>query len=137
MKWELHHVNLNIFNLQESLRFYRDILEFESTNTHTIGTSYADLGYDETNLAVIGDDNRGIHLIQPLPGYARKTGLPINPTLGGHIAFAVSDIKRAKARLVAAGIEVADAGDYAMPGIAQLYFFDPALNMIELNQKID
>lgn len=136
MKWALHHVNFPAHNLQKSIDFYQNILGFTSSGPHAEGTSLGHLGVDEKNLAVIGEDNKGVHLLKPMPGLAQKLGLPVNPAVGGHIAFAVSDLEGAKKRLIEAGVVVADARDVA-PGVAQIYFYDPAMNMIELTQTTE
>lgn len=134
MKWELHHVNLQAFDIQKSVRFYREILQFEGSSAHTIGKGTATLPIDPSNHAVIGEDNAGIHLYVPAPDFALKAGFSINPTIHGHTAFRVKDIDGLKKRLEAAGILYAEGRGYAIPGLRQVYFYDPAMNCIEVNQ---
>lgn len=134
MKWALHHANLQVYDIEESIAFYRDILGLEVGAPHTIGSSFADLGVNETNLAVIGDGNKGLHLLKPLPDFSERTGTPINSAIGGHTAIEVEDLARVKRNLESRGIFHADRGDWAMPGVYQVYVYDPSGNLIELNQ---
>ena len=39
-------------------------------------------------------------------------------------------------RMDEAGVPYSDAGVYAMPGMHQIYAFDPHANMIEINQYV-
>jgi hypothetical protein len=41
-----------------------------------------------------------------------------------------------KSRLENAGVEVTDAGTYAMADMHQIYCLDPTGNMIEVNQRV-
>ena len=59
-----------------------------------------------------------------------------NPTIGGHPAFNVSDIKGLINKLQQHDIPFTDAKVYAMPNIHQVYLFDPNANIIEINQNI-
>jgi catechol 2,3-dioxygenase-like lactoylglutathione lyase family enzyme len=134
MKWNLHHVTIQTQDVAKSLHFYREVLGLESDGRHTIGTGGTDLGLNDKTLAVIGQGNRGLHLFGLIPDFAQRTGLPINPSVGGHIAITVADISEVKRRLEAAGIFYSSPGEYAMPGVYQLYVYDPAGKLIEINQ---
>lgn len=134
MKWDLHHVTIQTQDVARSVRFYRDILGLESSGTPTIGSSFQDLGLDETTLAVIGKGNRGLHLFGLIPDFGRRTGQQINPSVGGHIAITVADIREIKRRLDGAGIFYSSPGEYAMPGVYQIYVYDPSGRLIEINQ---
>ena len=48
----------------------------------------------------------------------------------------VPDIRAVMARMDAAGWHYDDAGVYAMPGMHQIYAYDPAMNVIEVNQQV-
>lgn len=136
MKWELHHVHLVAFDIPESLSFYRDVLQFDGDGQHDIGRGHAALGLNSSNHATVGDGNTGIHLYIPAPDFGHKLGFPLNPTLTGHVAFNVSDIDAVKQRLDAAGILYAEGNGYAIPGLRQLYFYDPSMNCVEINQWV-
>lgn len=59
-----------------------------------------------------------------------------NPTIGGHPAFNVKDIKTFIAKLKTYEIPFTDAKVYAMPNVHQVYLFDPNANIIEINQNV-
>jgi hypothetical protein len=59
-----------------------------------------------------------------------------NPTIGGHPAFNINDIKAFIKKLKSANIHYSDAKVYAIPNIHQIYLFDPNANVIEINQNV-
>ena len=134
MKWSIHHVTLQTHDVKKSAAFYRDILGLENGEPHNIGTGTGDMTINEEVLAVVGDGNRGLHLLVPTPAFARDSGYSINPAMGGHVAIGVDDIDSVKKRLDAAGIYYQDAGEHAAPGWSQIYLYDPSGNLIEINQ---
>jgi catechol 2,3-dioxygenase-like lactoylglutathione lyase family enzyme len=135
MSWSIHHVTLQTHDVQESARFYREVLGLESGGaTHSIGTGSSNMEINDKVLAVVGEGNRGLHLLTPHPSFARQSGMAINPAMGGHVAIAVDDIDAVKRRLDEAGIFYEDAGEHAVPGWSQIYLYDPSGNLIEINQ---
>jgi catechol 2,3-dioxygenase-like lactoylglutathione lyase family enzyme len=134
MKWSIHHVTLQTHDIAESARFYRDLLGLENGRPHTIGTGTSDMEISSQTLAVVGDGNRGLHLLTPHPHFARQAGMSINPAMGGHVAISVDDIAAVKRRLDAEGIFYEDAGEHAAPGWKQIYLYDPSGNLIEVNE---
>ena len=80
--------------------------------------------------------NNGLHIVKPVPRFAKDNGLFHNPTIGGHVAITVPDLEVVKRRLEAAGVLFSDAGQYAMLGYRQIYLYDPSMNLIEINQRV-
>ena len=82
--------------------------------------------------------NRGQRytIVKPIPTFARDNNLPLNPTIGGHVAITVTDLAAVKRRLDAADVVYADVGEYAMAGMRSLYLYDPAMNVVEINQVV-
>lgn len=134
MNWSIHHVTLQTHDVKKSARFYREILGLENGSPHNIGTGSSDFEINDEVLAVVGDGNRGLHLLTPHPDFARQSGFAINPAMGGHVAINVDDIDAVKRRLDAEGIFYQDAGEHAVPGWSQIYLYDPSGNLIEINQ---
>ncbi|MEL6427365.1 MAG: VOC family protein [Pseudomonadota bacterium] len=140
MSWSIHHVNLQAHDVQKTARFYRTVLGMESSDW----VFPAQKGYisaDPDKLALFadpskGDGHRGVHLIAPDPEFAAKNGLMHNPSIGGHVAIEVSDLQAVMGRLRAAGIPYSDAGVYAIPGLHNIYVYDPSMNLIEINQAV-
>lgn len=78
-----------------------------------------------------------MHVCKPLADFAQRLGFLHNPTIGGHFAFNVNEIDAMKERLQAAGVPYTDAGTFAIAGVVQIYFYDPSMNVIEVNQIIE
>jgi catechol 2,3-dioxygenase-like lactoylglutathione lyase family enzyme len=134
LNWSIHHVTLQTHDVKKSAAFYRDILGLQNGAPHTIGTGTGDMEINSEVLAVVGDGNRGLHLLTPHPHFARDAGFSINPAMGGHVAISVDDIDAVKRRLDEAGVYYQDAGEHAAPGWSQIYLYDPSGNLIEVNQ---
>lgn len=135
--WGLHHVNLEAADVREAIAFYTEIAGL-SEGRWRAPAARGNFSIDPVQLSVLslGDMNRGLHVIRADPGFAIRNGFAHNPSIGGHPAFWVGDVKAVKARLESAGTLVSDAGVYAMVGMHQIYVQDPATNMIEVNQFV-
>jgi catechol 2,3-dioxygenase-like lactoylglutathione lyase family enzyme len=137
VNWSIHHVNIPAHNVRESVAFFRDIIglpegQWKLPSNEFLGNFRADPDY----LAIFGDNSRGIHIVKPVPEFAKNNGLLVNPTIGGHFAITVPDIAAVKARLDKAGIMYSEGGRYAMEGVTNIYLYDPSMNIIEVNQMI-
>ncbi len=135
--WQLHHVNLEAKQVRDTVAFYTAMAEMPEGRWQA-PAAMGNFSIDPSELAVLplADDNSGLHIIRPDPGFAFRNGFAHNPSLGGHPAFCVPDVLAVKARLQAAGILVSDAKVYAMAGMHQIYVLDPSANMIEVNQVV-
>ena len=135
--WGIHHVNLQANDVRESAAFLSEIAGMTEGAWDRGGTE-GDFSIDPSDLTILplGDGNRGLHLIKPDPAFGKRNGFTVNPSIGGHPAFMVPDIKAVMARMDAAGWLYDDAGVYAMPGMHQIYTYDPAMNVVEINQKV-
>ena len=135
MDWSIHHVNVPAHNVRESANFYRSILGLADGQTpKTIGRSYGNFERTEDAYVFLGEGDRGIHIVKPIPSFAADNNFKINPVISGHFAITVPDLDEVKRRLDQAGIFYSYAGDYAMPGVRQLYVYDPSMNCIEINE---
>lgn len=135
--WGLHHVNLEAADVREAIAFYTGIAGLPEGRWRA-PAARGNFSIDPVQLSVLslGDMNRGLHVIRADPGFAIRNGFAHNPSVGGHPAFWVRDVKAVKARLEAAGTLVSDAGVYAMVGMHQIYVQDPTTNMIEVNEFV-
>jgi glyoxylase I family protein len=109
----LHHVSINVDDVDAALRFYVDVLGFEPR------TDRPDFGFPGAWLDVGGQQ---VHLI----------GGAAPPKLGQHFAVAVDDIAAAVTELRGKGIEVSDPVPVGT-GL-QAFLDDPSGNTVELNQ---
>jgi len=135
--WGIHHVNLQAHDVRESAAFFAECIGLAEGDWDRGGTE-GDFSTDPADLTIfpMGPGNRGLHLIKPDPLFGRRNGLLVNPSIGGHPAFWVEDIAQVMARMDQAGWAYDDAGVYAMPGVHQIYTYDPAMNVIEVNQRV-
>ncbi len=135
--WGIHHVNLMAHDTRASASFFSEIVGLEEGTWDRGGTS-GDFSIDPADLTIfpLGDGNRGLHLIRPDAEFNRRNGFLHNPSIGGHPAIMVPDLPAVMARLDDAGVPFSDAGVYAMPGMHQIYVYDPSMNVIEVNQRV-
>lgn len=110
----VHHVSLNVDDLEACLQFYVGVLGLEVLPR-------PDFGFPGAWLCA---GPQQIHLMQSADHEAPK---------GQHFAFRVEDLDAAREELQRAGVEVSDA--YEIPDVGrQAFLHDPAGNVIELNQ---
>ena len=136
-EWEIHHVNLQAADVRRSTDFLKSCAGLQEGHWRA-PEGKGDFSIDPADLSIfpIGDFNGGLHIIKPDPGFAKRNSFAHNPSIGGHPAIEVSDLMGVKLRLENAGVEVSDAGTYAMAGMHQIYCLDPTGNMIEVNQRV-
>jgi len=85
-----------------------------------------------------GDPNElQIHATQRQPYLAARMGHAVNPLVQGHFCFRTDDIQAIMARLTEHGIPFDDWGVWSVKGWYQIFFIDPAGNMIEVHQVLD
>lgn len=144
MTWKIHHVNLPAHDVRESAAFYAAIFGMQE-GTFQRPSAGGNFRSDPAAIAAFEQDdaermglgvNNGLHIVKPMPSFARDNGLAHNPTIGGHVAITVPDLDAVMRRLDAAGVLYSDAGQYAMLGFRQIYLYDPSMNLIEINQRV-
>lgn len=135
--WGVHHVNLSVHDVREGVAFFTEMAEMAEGPWH-VPETMGDVSVDPAQLALLplGDDNRGLHLNRPDATFALRNKFAHNPTIGGHPAFWVSDVKAVMKRFDEAGVLYTDAGVYAMPHMHQIYVLDLSANFIEVNQYV-
>lgn len=133
MTWFLHHVNMPSPDVPETARFLREVVGLPE-GRWIYPDRPGELHHDARSIAYFGIENRGIHVVRPIPTFATDNGFLHNPTYGGHFALSVEGLDGVIERLRAADVAVTDAGIYAMRGVRQIYCYDPAFNVIEINQ---
>jgi catechol 2,3-dioxygenase-like lactoylglutathione lyase family enzyme len=137
--WGIHHVNLMAHDVRETAAFFAEIGGMEEGRwTRPQGADESAFSIDPAELTIfpLGAGNRGLHIIRPDPLFGRRNGFVVNPSIGGHPAIMVPDLPAVMARMDAAGWHYDDAGVYAMPGMHQIYTYDPAMNVVEINSRV-
>jgi glyoxylase I family protein len=109
----VHHVSINVDDVDEALRFYVDVLGLSPREDRPdlgIGGAWLDAGGQQ------------VHLI----------GAPTPPNVGQHFALQVADIDASIAELRGRGIVVTDP--IVIGTGRQAFLEDPAGNAVELHQ---
>lgn len=112
----IHHVSINVKNVEEAEKFYVGILGLETLFR-------PDLGFPGLWLQVGGQQ---IHLLGIDSG---------NPVKEQHFAFQVDDLAAIRKELEAAGVTLSDTNE--IKGICmQAFAHDPSGNLLEFNQAL-
>lgn len=110
----VHHVSLNVVDIEVAQRFYTDVLEMSLLPRPDFDFPGAWLDAGEQQL----------HLIEVADFDAPE---------GQHVAFEVDDIASTVSELEARGVDVSTPRE--IDGVClQAFFSDPTGNLIELNQ---
>lgn len=141
----LHHVNVTSDNMPILIDFYQKALGLDMLPSPAMiaTTGNEDKSGDEewdtaAKFFDAGDAQElQIHATQRQPYLAAKEGHSVNPLIGGHFAFRTDDIEAVKARLTENGIPFDDWGIWSVEGWYQIFFTDPAGNMIEVHQVMN
>ena len=112
---DIHHVSLNVSDLERSVGFYRDVLGMHLLPRPEMPVQgvWLDAGH-----------GRQVHLILA----------DVPDDRGQHVAFAVTDLDATIAELRDAGMKVSDPFDVADTGIRQAFGRDPDGNRLEFTQ---
>ena len=112
----VHHVSINVTDVDASVAFYRDVLELEPLARPPFDFAGAWFALGEQQL----------HLIEA-PDFVAP--------IGQHFALFVDDIDATIEVLAERGVRVSQPSE--IPGVCrQAFFADPTGNSIELNQPI-
>lgn len=134
--WGFHHVNLAATDVRSAIAFFTSFGLVEGRWDAPENKGDFSIEPDQLAILPLGEGNRGLHVIRPDDGFGYRNGFAHNPSIGGHPAFWVPDLHAVMARLDAAGVLYSDAKVYAMPGMHQIYVYDPDANVIEVNQYV-
>lgn len=132
MKIKLHHINVVSHDVPGLDDFYRNILDLK-TEPGMSENRKLDEGYPG-DVSFMTDGAIQMHLAEKDMEIGFRTGKAVNPVEKGHIAFRTDDIDGFIKRLEDKGVSYSDFGDWAMTGWRQIFFYDPAGNVIEVHQ---
>jgi len=131
---KLHHINLCSDRVPALDGFYRNVLglgDVPELTAERITDGYG------AQTAFVTDGDMQIHLSTHDYELGDRLGHQVNPVDRGHIAFRTDDIEDVKRRLTEAGVSYSDYGVWGMKGWHQLFFRDPAGNVVEIHQLVD
>ena len=112
---DIHHVSLNVTDVERSLGFYRDVLGLAVLPR-------PDFSFGGAWLAA--GNGRQIHLIAG----------EVPPNRGQHVAFRVDDVDAMVLTLRASGVDAADPKPVGDTSIRQTFALDPDGNLVEFTQ---
>ncbi|SDS14181.1 VOC family protein [Agrococcus carbonis] len=141
----LHHVNVTSEDMHALNEFYSKALGLEQIPspamiaTTSSGESDGDAEWEDgaTFFSAGDPENLQIHATRRQPYLALKEGHTVNPLIGGHFAFRTDNIQEVMEQLRANDIPFDDWGIWSVKGWYQIFFTDPAGNMIEIHQVMD
>ena len=112
----IHHVSINVKDVDTALRFYVELLNLELLERPDLGFPGAWIRAGEQEIHLLGIDS----------------GEPLKEQ---HFAFAVNDAQVIHTALQANGYSPTDIRD--IPSICRQFFtHDPSGNMVEFNQRL-
>ena len=135
--WNFHHINLECYDVRSSVAFIAKNLNIKEGNWKApIELGKVNIEPNQLAIFPLDHNHSGIHINKADFKFSWRNRFIHNPTIGGHPAFNVKDIKGLIKKLEKADLAYTDAKVYAMPNIHQIYLFDPNANIIEINQNI-
>ena len=132
MKLKFHHMNLCSAQVPQMDQFYRSLLDL----TPVPGMEAGRVGLDAYggHTTYVTDGAVEFHMSEKDHLVGFRAGHHVNPLDRGHIAFRTDDLGAFKRRLEDMKIPFSHYGPWSMSGWDQIFFYDPAGNVIEVHQ---
>ena len=135
MKLKLHHINFATTDVTGMDEFYRDIIGLGDEDPDDLPPINQTTGV-VGDVAFVTDGDIQVHLAGRDVLSSFKSGQIVNPLDRGHIAYRTDDLAAFKTHLEAKGVPYSDWGNQAVAGWAQIFFYDPDGNVIEVHQVL-
>jgi catechol 2,3-dioxygenase-like lactoylglutathione lyase family enzyme len=126
----LDHVAITVADMERSVAFYRDLLDFE-----VLGQLFLDDG----GFKIVYLRSGAAHVeLFAFRGAGSETAVGVPDTVGGfkHLALQTDDVDGVAARLKAAGVTFTIEPVDAVGGVRLAYFRDPDGNLLELVSRV-
>ena len=138
MKLEFHHINFVSRNIEELNMFYKNIMQMETIPPEKFPRTAATdkTGYDG-KIKFVTEGTMQMHLAEKDTTVASRHNQKINPVEKGHIAFRTDNIEEFKVLLTENNIQFSDYGTTFAKEWYQIFFRDPAGNIIEVHQILE
>ena len=144
MLTEVRHIGIVVKNIENSLKFYRDLLGLQIQRTMNESGEYIDnmLGFKDVKVKTVKmSAPNGLTLVELLEFDApkgRDLSNQINDLGASHVAFTVSNIDEMYEKLKQSGIKFNAPPQLSPDGYAKVTFcFDPDGTPVELVQVLD
>ena len=138
MSWSIHHVSHEAKDVRRSAAFLAVALGmaegqwvFHESRGYIPAASDRPVPFPDSR-----QSHTGLDLTRDDPAFVVRNGFRHNPSLGGHFAIDVADLKAEMLRLHDAGIPYSDGEMFAIPNLHNIYLEDPDGNLIEVNQRV-
>jgi len=135
MKLTVHHLNLVAGNTAGMTDFYTKILGLKDMPERNSGRITKDKYQGSTSF--VSDGKVEFHLSQADHNVGFRTGHHVNPLDRGHLAFRTDDLASFKKLLEENNIPYSNYGVWGMAGWDQIFFYDPAGNVIEVHEVLE
>jgi catechol 2,3-dioxygenase-like lactoylglutathione lyase family enzyme len=138
MKLEFHHINFVSHDVDGLHQFYSDVLGMDDIPMEQFPRTPAsdDTGYDG-KIRFATEGGMQMHLAERDLTVAFRNGQVINPVDRGHIAFRTDDIAAFIELLKEKGVPYSDYGTTFAKEWHQVFFLDPAGNVIEVHGLVE
>ena len=137
MKLEFHHINFVSNDVDGLHKFYTEILMLDDIpvknfprTAETVTSGFSG------KIRFATEGSMQMHLAEQNFEVAFKNGHSINPVERGHIAFRTNDLEAFIALLDTHHIPYSDYGNAFSKEWHQVFFQDPAGNIIEVHQEV-
>jgi glyoxylase I family protein len=130
-----HHINLSSSVVPRMDDFYRNVLALEELKGGTAASRTGEAYTAPVSFFRSGDVE--LHVATADLDLNFRMQQAVNPLIDGHIAFRTDDLAAVKRRLQAKGVNYSDYGQFAIKGWHQVFFLDPAGNVVEVHQVLD
>jgi catechol 2,3-dioxygenase-like lactoylglutathione lyase family enzyme len=146
MNLRLHHVNVCSDDMEELHRFYSEALGLEllpllamieqPEEEHDRPSEDDRAWKQNVGMYDAGGGELQVHASRRQAYLGARMGHAVNPLISGHFAFRTDDLNAVRGHLNQAGVLFSDYGEWSVKGWDQIFFTDPAGNVLEIHQVI-
>ena len=140
---EVRHIGIVVTNIENSLKFYRDLLGLKIERSMDESGKYIDnmLGFENVHVKTVkmsaSTGNTLVELLEFIQPVGSNMIRKVNDLGTSHAAFTVSDIDETYLRLKQSGVKFNAPPQLSPDGYAKVTFcFDPDKTPIELVQVL-
>ena len=140
---EVRHIGIVVTNIENSLKFYRDLLDLKIERSMNESGEYIDnmLGFENVHVKTVkmsaSTGNTLVELLEFTKPSGSKINCNVNDLGASHAAFTVSNLDETYLKLKNSGVKFNAPPQLSPDGYAKVTFcFDPDKTPIELVQVL-
>lgn len=134
--FRLHHINLSSSVVPQMDVFYRTVLGLGQSEDGAALNRLSVPGGYSAPVSFFKSADIEIHVATRDLDLNFRLNQAVNPLVNGHIAFRTDDINAVKRHLDAKGVKYSDYGVWSINNWHQIFFLDPAGNVVEVHQVV-